>query len=396
MLSFVTVALTAFSSSLFILSAKASPCVVFDANFNLYAFGLGGKDFSLGTQDTWTSGSATDITANGRPPFDGTNTTCYLAQFFNAIYVLNGDKSNPTNIGIYDAQAKSWSTQTTGTGSGGSGGSFDYGNFQAILDHDTNVFFALSGTDLWSLNFGTMKAATGSAINWSDVGKPSFSTSGYNPVMALAQNHVHFLDVPGAQPGTAQIFVIHFSFFQPDAQSYPASGGGSSFPVTYGQATSLFQSEAVQVQQEFAFIPDDGSNTYIINVENNSTTTLAGPSDKSSSTFTAGVTSLVQLTSSGNIFFFPYKQNDTSANTNAQWTQVKLSGLPAATSASSGSSPTASGSKTGSASTPTGSGSSSQSSGSGNGTGTAVRTTGINVVRTIGIVGLLAAIGCLF
>lgn len=62
------------------------------------------------------------------------NTTCYLAQFFNAIYVLNGDAKNPNSIYIYDAGAKSWSTQSTDPGS------FDYSSFNAILDHDTNVF----------------------------------------------------------------------------------------------------------------------------------------------------------------------------------------------------------------------------------------------------------------
>ena len=34
----------------------SSPCVVFDANFNLYALGLGGKDWNAGTQDSWSSG----------------------------------------------------------------------------------------------------------------------------------------------------------------------------------------------------------------------------------------------------------------------------------------------------------------------------------------------------
>lgn len=52
---FTTVALTAFSSQYLFNSVNASPCVAFDSDFNLYAFGLGGKDFSLGTQDTWTS-----------------------------------------------------------------------------------------------------------------------------------------------------------------------------------------------------------------------------------------------------------------------------------------------------------------------------------------------------
>jgi hypothetical protein len=57
-----------------------------------------------------------------------------ILQFTNAIYVLNGAKSNPSNIYIYDAAAKSWSTQTVTTGS------FDPSSFDAILDHDTNEF----------------------------------------------------------------------------------------------------------------------------------------------------------------------------------------------------------------------------------------------------------------
>lgn len=44
--------------SLLLLSAsatvKASPCVAFDTNWNLLAFGLDGKDWSAGTQDTWS------------------------------------------------------------------------------------------------------------------------------------------------------------------------------------------------------------------------------------------------------------------------------------------------------------------------------------------------------
>ena len=67
-------------------------------------------------------------------PFDGTGTTCYLAQFFNAIYVLNGDAQNPNNIYIFDATTKTWSTQVT------TPGQFDFSSFDAILDHDTNVF----------------------------------------------------------------------------------------------------------------------------------------------------------------------------------------------------------------------------------------------------------------
>lgn len=142
-----------------------------------------------------------------------------------------------------------------------------------------------------------LKTASSDALSWSDVG-PSPYGAEYQPVMALASNHIHFLDVPKVPPGSADIFVIHcefstynthqvylfnssvVSFFQPEPQAYPITGGGT-IPATHGQATSLFQTSdvsamqishstaltyVVQVQQEFAFIPDDGSNTYIVNV----------------------------------------------------------------------------------------------------------------------------------
>ena len=54
--------LTLFSPLLFsaVLSATVtnSPpaCVVFDADWNLLAFGFKGKDYNAGTQDTWGSG----------------------------------------------------------------------------------------------------------------------------------------------------------------------------------------------------------------------------------------------------------------------------------------------------------------------------------------------------
>lgn len=77
------------------------------------------------------------------------------------------------------------------------------------------------------------------------------------------------------------------------------------------------------MQQEFAFIPDDGSATYVINVENNSTTPLAGPSTKDpKATYAASITALVQLDSTGALSFLPYKQGDASTNSAAKWSSV--------------------------------------------------------------------------
>jgi hypothetical protein len=49
--------------SLFLLTlsqspVRASPCLSFDINFNLLAFGFNGKDLNVGTQDVWASGGS--------------------------------------------------------------------------------------------------------------------------------------------------------------------------------------------------------------------------------------------------------------------------------------------------------------------------------------------------
>ncbi|KAN0086102.1 hypothetical protein V8E55_007236 [Tylopilus felleus] len=320
-------------ASLLLLSAsatvKASPCVAFDINWNLLAFGLDSKDWSAGTQDTWFgSGQATDITASGRPTFDVANTTCYLSEYTNAIYVLNGDAKNPSSIYIYDATAQSWSTQAVTLGS------FDTTSFDAILDHDTNVFYALSHGNMFRLDMGLLKAANSTPIAWVDAEQAPYP-SGYQPVMALAQNHVHFLDVPGVPAGSADIFVIHYSYFQPQSQAYPLPNGGA-FPATYGQATSFFQQ--TDVQQEFAFIPADSSAVYVINVETNTTQQLAGPTIKDTkATYFASINSLVQLSSDGTVSFLPYQEGDTPVNAAASWSTVKPLAAAAPPSTSGGS-----------------------------------------------------------
>ncbi|KAI0694222.1 hypothetical protein BC835DRAFT_1274846 [Cytidiella melzeri] len=386
-------------------SAIASPVVCFDASFNLYAFGLGGKDWSAGTQDSWGSGkysnaytglfdfkgSAQDATATGRPPFDGANTTCYTSQFYNAIYVMNGDASNPSAVHIFDATAKAWSTQAVTTGA------FDPASFDAILDHDTNVFYALSKGELFFLDMGSLITANSSALNWIDVAKAPYP-DGYQPVMAVAQNHVHFLDVPGTPAGDANIFVIHFSSFQTQPQSYPLPDG-SAFPATHGQAASFFQAEGVQ--QEFAFIPDDGSKTYVINVETNTTQAIAGPSTKdAAATYAASITALVQLDSKGAVSFLPYKEGDASTNSQAAWASVAnlaTSVPPGSTSSSSASSTSTpngtSSAKTTSAGGASPSGNSSSSGGSGSSNG--ALSVGLRTIVAVVAAGIMGAIATL-
>jgi len=292
-----------------------SSCVAFDVSWNLLAFGFNGKDYNAGTQDKWAATStAQDITTSGRPPFNGPNTACYLSEYTNAIYVLGADNANPSAIFIYDATAKSWSTQTVNTQG------FDPSSFSAILDHDTNVFYALSKGEMYSLDMGLLKAADSTALSWVDVQNLSFG-SDYQLVMAIAQNHIHFLNVPGVAAGSAMIFVIHYSYLQPQPQPY------GNFPATHGQATSFFEDSGVQ--QQFAFIPDDGSATYVINVETNTTQTLPGPTIKDSlATYFASTDSLVQLAPSGKVSYIQYSNSSTGGTWNT------VTALPLAVSSS--------------------------------------------------------------
>jgi hypothetical protein len=127
--------------------------------------------------------------------------------------VLNADASDKSAVYIYDAAAKSWSKQATGGAVPPSYANDAEGSFATILDHDTNVFYAMSGKKMLSLDMALLKAASGEQIPWNEVGEPTLSaeatSDGYVPTMALAQNHIHFMGVPGLNEGEAKIFVIH-------------------------------------------------------------------------------------------------------------------------------------------------------------------------------------------
>jgi hypothetical protein len=83
---------------------------------------------------------------------------------------------------------------------------------------------AYSNASLYLLDMGSLKAANTTAIPWVLVQQPDLSngtsgtitpganTAGYQPTMALAQNHVQFMGVPGLPAGDVKIFVIHCMF----------------------------------------------------------------------------------------------------------------------------------------------------------------------------------------
>ncbi|KAJ3506302.1 hypothetical protein NMY22_g17297 [Coprinellus aureogranulatus] len=212
-------------------------CIAFDASWNLLAFNFDGKDYSLPSSTfTPTSSSEvnpTDITkTSGRPPFNAPKSPplCYTSQFTNAVYVLNADAADPSAVYIFDATSSAWSKQATTLPSSSLTSLQSYDatqGFAAILDRDTNVFYALTkGNLLMSLDMGLLKTANASALTWNEVQNPQWipegaeqtqqegsgaGMQGYEfPTMALAQNHVHFVGgVPGLKEGEAKIFVIH-------------------------------------------------------------------------------------------------------------------------------------------------------------------------------------------
>lgn len=77
------------------------------------------------------------------------------------------------------------------------------------------------------------------------------------------------------------------------------------------------------MQETFAYVPDDGSATYVLNVETNQTQVLAGPSKKdASATYFASISALVQLDSQGDVSYLLVSSNDTNANSAAKWNKV--------------------------------------------------------------------------
>ncbi|KAH8829632.1 hypothetical protein DL96DRAFT_1598908 [Flagelloscypha sp. PMI_526] len=318
------------------LARAASSCLSVDANFNLLAFNLNGKDYNAGGIDQWASGIVNTYVSYFPP-----------SSFFVLTHRIQ------TDMHIYSAEGNSWSTQKINIPDG-----FDSSSLTAVLDHDTNVFYGLSKGGLYSLTLGdTLTTATSDAKGWEKSSDPPFDASNYKPVMGLAQNHIHLLNVPNVEAGSAQIFVVHFAFWQPEIQSF------GKFPSEHGQAPSIFLTKGFawcspsfhKAQQEFAFIPDSGENTYVINVMSNTTKTLPGPTTKDAlATYFGAPNSIIQLTSSGAMH----------SASGGSWSSVQALAKvapPVASSSSSASGSQATGSKS-SGSKTSGSGASSASS----------------------------------
>ncbi|GFZ42810.1 hypothetical protein JCM24511_00528 [Saitozyma sp. JCM 24511] len=358
--------------------ASAVPCVQFDTAWNLYAFG-GSSDVNLGANTTW-----------GYP-----------------------DDLWTTKIYIYNFGAGSWSTQSTSSVPSTLGNS----RSSSVLDHDTNVVFTLSGNTLYQLDMSSVTTtANASGLTWQAVENPSFSTSGYTVTAAQASNHINYFGVPGTAAGSADLFVVHYAYFQPTAQSYPTQNGGATFPDTAGQAFSI-PDAANSVPYQMVFVPNDFSDSYVVTHWTNPSTysstdgapfatslinttqILPAPSSKdTNAAYAASPYALAQIDSSGNIYYMTNPVGgDFTVQSGASWQKMSysLSGAGSGSSSSSNSSTSAGASGSGSASktaSATKSGSSSSSAASASASkaaaGKAVRTDALGLA--IGVVAVAA------
>lgn len=262
---------------------------------------------------------------------------------------------------MYDFADDSWSTQST------SRTPSDLGNSRSstVLDHDTNVFFTLTtDSGLYQLDLSSItNSASSDSLRWEAVSDPSFSVDGYTATLAQAANHVFFFGVPGTAAGSANLFVVHYAYFQPEAQAF----NGTAFPDTVGQAISIPNVDN-NVPYSMVFIPDDFSDTYIVthwtDLSNysvtsdapfgldliNSTQTLPAPtSQDSTAAYAASPYAIVQVDAAGGIYYMSNPvQSDYTVSSSASWEKLgySLTGLNDSASNNSSSSSTASSTST--------------------------------------------------
>lgn len=75
-----------------------------------------------------------------------------------------------------------------------------------------------------------------------------------------SNNHIQFLNTPGASEGSGYIFVIHYAYWQPEAQSF------GSLPNAFGQTVTILSNSSA-APSTFAFVPEGGNGTYVVNAK---------------------------------------------------------------------------------------------------------------------------------
>lgn len=155
---------------------------------------------------------------------------------------------------------------------------------------------------------------------------------------------IDYFGAPATAAGSANLFVVHFSYFQPDAQSYPTVSNGAAFPDTAGQAFSI-PNAANQVPLQMVFVPNDFSNSYVVShwtdpgnyattsdapfAQNliNSTQLLPPPTSKDAqASYAASDTAIVQIDSAGDLYYITSAvQASYDVSTSPSWTKMSYS-----------------------------------------------------------------------
>ncbi|KAJ3200210.1 hypothetical protein HDU82_009092, partial [Entophlyctis luteolus] len=256
---------------------NAIGCAITDISQNLYVFGASYGDLNLGSvESTWVSSSAptsfTSLTSlANRPPFDTANPTCSFAPYLNYITVLNGDSSKGMSVlHVFDTTSSTWSiVPLTGTDSPSTT------NYVATLDHDTNVIYAYSNGIMYRIDYANsldqLAKNPSLTLEWlSEVNgnaQPFTGSSYTSPVMGQGTNHLHFSNQPG---------------------------------LSAGQTVYIPSTDQSKVPNTFAYTPDDGTATILIDVNTNTSTILSGFGN-SGSTYCYAATSsyIVQFDTTG-------------------------------------------------------------------------------------------------
>lgn len=190
---------------------KASPCVVFDSNFNLYVLGRGSNspDLNVGSQSSWANANFTNLPTTGRPDFGGNNTQCALSQYSDVLYAASADTTSLSSIYVYNVASSSWSTQAIQQQNGAPNPE----TMTTVLDHDTNSYYAYDNGQLYELDLNTLTQGSSSALTYQASNVPPFQGAQYpQATVGIAQNHLYFVGTPNSN-SEIQIFVIHFAYW---------------------------------------------------------------------------------------------------------------------------------------------------------------------------------------
>ncbi|KAG8687072.1 hypothetical protein FRC09_013720, partial [Ceratobasidium sp. 395] len=111
-----------------------------------------------------------------------------------------------------------------------------------------------------------------------------------------------------------------------------------TFPQKHGQVASFFTGDN-QAQKRFAFLPDDLSKTYVVDVEKNTTTVLPGPPASAGfasnpaglmGRMAASPSALVYMSPANELHYMGVDQNNMAASAGNPWAPISSSELVAA------------------------------------------------------------------